>query len=82
MDRVVHAVALAHPLDSSCEDLEHLKHYPVTPALPACATAWRRKDQPGRRTIFANLQRATRYIVAVHVPIAGLAMLPLLLGCR
>ncbi|MEO5963714.1 MAG: cation-translocating P-type ATPase [Thermomonas sp.] len=32
------------------------------------------------RTIFANLQRAARYIVAVHVPIAGLALLPLLLG--
>ena len=32
------------------------------------------------RTIFANLQRAVRYIVAVHVPIAGLALLPLLLG--
>ena len=47
MDRAVHAVALAHPLDSSCEDLENLKRYPVTPALPAYATAWRRKDQPG-----------------------------------
>lgn len=32
------------------------------------------------RTIFANLQRAVRYIVAVHVPITGLALLPLLVG--
>ena len=33
----------------------------------------------GRR-IFANLRRAMIYITAVHVPIAGLALLPILLG--
>ncbi len=33
----------------------------------------------GRR-IFQNLRRAMSYIVAVHVPIAGLCFLPLLLG--
>lgn len=33
----------------------------------------------GRR-IFANLRRAMTYIVAVHIPVAGLALLPLLLG--
>ena len=33
----------------------------------------------GRR-IYDNLQKAVRYIFAVHVPIAGLALLPLLLG--
>ncbi|MFC4821767.1 cation-translocating P-type ATPase [Dokdonella ginsengisoli] len=33
----------------------------------------------GRR-IFDNLRKATIYITAVHVPIAGLALLPLLLG--
>ena len=33
----------------------------------------------GRR-IYDNLRKATRFIVAVHVPIAGLATLPLLLG--
>jgi len=33
----------------------------------------------GRR-IFANLQKAMAYIVAVHVPIAGLAVLPLVFG--
>src|ERR1039457_2328497 len=33
----------------------------------------------GRR-IYDNLRKATEYIVAVHVPIAGLALLPLLLG--
>ncbi len=32
------------------------------------------------RTIYANLRRAARYIIAVHVPITGLALLPLLLG--
>ncbi len=32
------------------------------------------------RSIYDNLQRATRYIIAVHVPITGLALLPLLLG--
>jgi Ca2+-transporting ATPase len=32
------------------------------------------------RNIYDNLQRATRYIIAVHVPITGLALLPLLLG--
>jgi len=33
----------------------------------------------GRR-IYDNLRKASSYIVAVHVPIAGLALLPLLLG--
>ncbi len=33
----------------------------------------------GRR-IFANLRRAMTYITAIHVPIAGLALLPILLG--
>ena len=33
----------------------------------------------GRR-IYDNLRKAIHYIVAVHVPIAGLAILPLLLG--
>jgi len=33
----------------------------------------------GRR-IFDNLSKATGYILAVHLPIAGLALLPLLLG--
>jgi Ca2+-transporting ATPase len=33
----------------------------------------------GRR-IFANLRRAMGYITAVHVPVAGLALLPILLG--
>src|SRR5579859_7976965 len=33
----------------------------------------------GRR-IYDNLRKAMSYIVAVHVPIAGLALLPLLLG--
>jgi len=33
----------------------------------------------GRR-IFANLRAALTYIVAVHVPVAGLALLPVLLG--
>lgn len=33
----------------------------------------------GRR-IFANLRRALIYVAAIHIPIAGLALLPLLLG--
>jgi Ca2+-transporting ATPase len=33
----------------------------------------------GRR-IFANLRRALVYVCAIHVPIAGLALLPILLG--
>lgn len=33
----------------------------------------------GRR-IYNNLQKAMRYIFAIHIPIAGMAMLPLLLG--
>lgn len=33
----------------------------------------------GRR-IFANLRRALTYITAIHVPIAGLALLPILFG--
>ncbi|TCZ85022.1 HAD-IC family P-type ATPase [Lysobacter sp. N42] len=32
------------------------------------------------RAIYDNLRRASRYIVAVHVPITGLALLPVLLG--
>ncbi|HWS76758.1 MAG TPA: HAD-IC family P-type ATPase [Thermomonas sp.] len=32
------------------------------------------------RTIYDNIQRAVHYILAVHVPIAGLALLPLLGG--
>ena len=32
------------------------------------------------RTIYDNIVRAVRYILAVHVPITGLAMLPLLFG--
>lgn len=35
--------------------------------------------ETGRR-IFDNLRKATIYITAVHVPIAGLALLPLLIG--
>lgn len=33
----------------------------------------------GRR-IFDHLQKAMTYIVAVHVPIAGMSLLPILLG--
>lgn len=33
----------------------------------------------GRR-IFANLRKALGYVVAIHVPIAGLALLPIILG--
>ena len=33
----------------------------------------------GRR-IYDNLRKAIEYIVAIHIPIAGLALLPLLLG--
>ncbi len=33
----------------------------------------------GRR-IFANLRKALTYVVAIHVPIAGLALVPVLLG--
>jgi Ca2+-transporting ATPase len=32
------------------------------------------------RTIYDNLARAVRYVLAVHVPITGLALLPLVLG--
>ncbi|MBF6024833.1 cation-translocating P-type ATPase [Lysobacter niastensis] len=32
------------------------------------------------RTIYDNIRRAARYIMAVHVPITGLALLPLLVG--
>lgn len=32
------------------------------------------------RSIYANLKKALAYIIAVHVPIAGLALLPLALG--
>jgi len=32
------------------------------------------------RTIYDNIRRAMRYILAVHVPITGLAVLPLLVG--
>ena len=38
-----------------------------------------RAVRQGRR-IFGNLRKAMRYILAVHVPIAGMALLPLLLG--
>lgn len=38
-----------------------------------------RAVRQGRR-IFGNLRKAMRYIMAVHVPIAGTALLPLLLG--
>ncbi len=31
------------------------------------------------RTIYDNIRRAVRYIIAVHIPITGLALLPLLL---
>ena len=33
----------------------------------------------GRR-IFANLRKSMSYIVAIHVPIAGLAVIPIVLG--
>jgi len=32
------------------------------------------------RSIYANIRRASRYILAVHVPITGMALLPLLVG--
>lgn len=32
------------------------------------------------RTIYDNLSRASRYIIAVHVPITGLALLPIVMG--
>uniref|UniRef100_UPI0021499447 cation-translocating P-type ATPase n=1 Tax=Tahibacter caeni TaxID=1453545 RepID=UPI0021499447 len=32
------------------------------------------------RIIFANIRRALRYILAVHVPVAGMALAPLLFG--
>jgi Ca2+-transporting ATPase len=32
------------------------------------------------RHIFSNLQKSMRYIFAVHIPIAGMALLPLLMG--
>ncbi|MFN4362072.1 MAG: cation-translocating P-type ATPase [Hylemonella sp.] len=38
-----------------------------------------RAVRQGRR-IFGNLRKAMSYILAVHVPIAGMALLPLLLG--
>lgn len=38
-----------------------------------------RAVRQGRR-IFGNLRKAMSYIMAVHVPIAGMALLPLLLG--
>ena len=47
MDRAVHVIASARLADSPAGQWEDLKHYPVTPALPAYATAWKRKDQPG-----------------------------------
>lgn len=33
----------------------------------------------GRR-IFANLRKALTYVVAIHVPIAGLALVPIIIG--
>lgn len=47
MDRAVHAIASAHPADPAGEECENLKRYPVTPALPAYATAWRCAARPG-----------------------------------
>lgn len=47
MDRAVHVVASTRLKDSNGDDWENLKHYPVTPALPAYATAWRCADQSG-----------------------------------
>ena len=47
MDRAVHAVASTGPVDAGGEDWEKLKDYPVTPALPAYATAWRCASRPG-----------------------------------
>jgi Ca2+-transporting ATPase len=38
-----------------------------------------RAVRQGRR-IHDNLRKAMRFVLAVHVPIAGLALLPLLLG--
>jgi Ca2+-transporting ATPase len=38
-----------------------------------------RAIRSGRR-IFSNMQKSMRYIVAVHVPIAGMALLPVLFG--
>tara|TARA_R110001599_G_scaffold64023_3_gene178469 strand:+ start:40485 stop:43022 length:2538 start_codon:yes stop_codon:yes gene_type:complete len=32
------------------------------------------------RTIFGNMRRAMTYVLSVHVPIAGMALLPLLMG--
>jgi Ca2+-transporting ATPase len=32
------------------------------------------------RTIYDNIERALRFVLAVHVPIAGIALLPLLVG--
>lgn len=32
------------------------------------------------RTIFTNIKKAMRYIVSIHVPIAGLSILPMVLG--
>jgi Ca2+-transporting ATPase len=32
------------------------------------------------RTIYDNIERALRYVLAVHVPITGIALLPLLVG--
>lgn len=34
------------------------------------------------RTIYDNIARAVRYILAVHLPITGLALLPLFTGGR
>jgi Ca2+-transporting ATPase len=44
-------------------------------AFPSIVLAIRRGRQ-----IFSNMQKAMRYIVAVHVPTAGMALLPVLLG--
>jgi Ca2+-transporting ATPase len=44
-------------------------------AFPSIVQAIRRGRQ-----IFSNMQKAMRYIVAVHVPTAGMALLPVLLG--
>jgi Ca2+-transporting ATPase len=44
-------------------------------AFPTIVQAIRRGRQ-----IFSNMQKAMRYIVAVHVPTAGMALIPVLLG--
>ena len=47
MDRAVHAAASTQTADASADAWSEVKHFPVTPALPAYAIAWRHADQPG-----------------------------------